>query len=102
MILILQHLCQRRLEVFAASLFTIFAESLLVRTNGLQGLVFPLYVVLAFVLLADLGNTLRAGQRISAAFAVALVVIGLSMTLQMFFVHLRSLALLTTTKPVPV
>jgi hypothetical protein len=89
---------RNRIWLSAAAIYTILAEALFVRTNSIHAYVFPLYAVFTFILLADLGNTLRTGQRISAAFAAALIVIGLSLMAQLFFDHIRSLALLTTYK----
>lgn len=92
---------RNRIWLVAAAIFTILAEALLVRTNGSQGPVYPLYTVIVFIVLADLGSAFRTSPQIPAAFAAALVVIGLAMTVQPFFDHLRSLALLTTYKTRP-
>jgi hypothetical protein len=88
-----------RIWLFGAAFYTVLAESLLIRTNGSQGgETFPLYIIFIFVLLGDLGNTIRAKQPVSAAFAAALVVLGLSFMAPLVYVHLRSLALLTKYK----
>jgi hypothetical protein len=89
---------RHRITLFAATIYTILAESLFVHTNGGQGVTFPLYIVIILILLADIGSTLRAEQQVSVAFAATLVVIGLSLTAPTFFGDLRSLALLTKYK----
>jgi hypothetical protein len=85
---------RHRIMLFAAAIYTILSESLFVDTNASQGATYPLFIVVIFILLADLGTTLRA-KHVSAAFAATLVVIGLSLTAPTFFFDLRSLALLT-------
>ncbi len=81
-----------------ATIYTVLSELLLAHTNGSQGATYPLYIVLILILLAELGKTARAKQHVSAAFAAALVVIGLGLTAPTFLVELRSLALLTKYK----
>jgi hypothetical protein len=89
---------RKRLWLFAALIYTLVAEAMLVRTNASQGLVRPLYVVLIFVLLANIGKIPAVGQESRAAFAAALVVLGLALIAPTFFDHFRSLALLTKYK----
>jgi hypothetical protein len=89
---------RQRLVVLAAVIYAILAESLFVLTNGSQGTARPLYIVIIFILLAELGRTLRTKQDGSAPFAAALVVLGLSFMAPAYFVDLRSLALLAKYK----
>jgi hypothetical protein len=89
---------RQRLALFGAVIYGILAESLFFLTNGSQGTARPLYIVLIFILLAELGRNLRARQPVSAPFAAALVVLGLSFAAPAYFVDLRSLALLTKYK----
>jgi hypothetical protein len=78
--------------------YTILAEVLFVRTNTSHGSLFPLYIVLVFILLADLGRTVKLRNDVSPAFAAALVVFGLGLVAPAFYLHFRSLALLTSYK----
>ena len=89
---------RNRIMLFAAAIYTIAVEFLFVRTNASQGIVYPLYVVLILILLADLGMRLRARRQVPDAFGAAVVVMGLSLTAPMFFGDLRSLVLLTKYK----
>lgn len=89
---------RHRMVLFAATVYAILSEALLVHTNGSQGATFPLYIVVILILLSELGKTLRTRQSESAAFAATLIVIGLSLTAPTFFGDLRSLALLTSYK----
>jgi hypothetical protein len=89
---------RQRMILFGATIYTILSESLLAHTNGSQSAIYPLYIVVILILLAELAKAFRAMQPGSAAFAATLVVIGLGLTAPTFFVDLRSLALLTRYK----
>ncbi len=89
---------RQRVMLLATVIYAILAEALFFLTNGSQGTARPLYIVLIFILLAELGSTLRTEQDGSVPFAAALVVLGLSFTAPAYFVDLRGLALLTKYK----
>jgi hypothetical protein len=88
---------RQRVMLFAATIYTLLAELLLAHTNGSQGAIYPLYVVVVLILLAELGKAVGK-QHVPAAFAATLVVFGLSLTAPTFLIDLRSLALLTKYK----
>jgi hypothetical protein len=81
----------------AAAIYTVIAEALFVRTNALQGPTYPLYTAFILIVLAQIGRDILTSD-MPAPFAAAIVVIGLGLMTPMFYVHLRSLALLATYK----
>jgi len=78
--------------------YTIVAEALFAHTNSSNGSLYPLYTVFIFILLADLGKTLTLTRDVPLAFGAATIAFALGLLTPTFFVHFRSLALLTSYK----
>jgi len=78
--------------------YTILSEALFNHTNAENGLLFPMYTIFVFILLGDLGKTLMSGGQSFTAFGAAVIAFGLALVVPTFYIHLRSLALLTSYK----
>jgi len=86
-----------RVWLLLLTAYSVLSEALFYRTNADAGKMFPLYAILVFILLADIGKTAletALETNVSSGLTAAIIVFGLALAAPAFYVHLRSLALL--------